>query len=296
MRQFSADFRRFWARRLMRVFVLGAIAIAALSIGYSATQGHKPSASEIQQFHSQFGNPPVILGPDGRRLPPEDVYGLGPQDTRLNVHDKLPVKIDGAGQTLLFVALVLGASFVGADFNAGSLTSQLLYEPRRWRLYLAKGMAVFVGCVLFSLGMTAFVALVTWIGASIHGVTSGVDGAWINARLVQTTRLAVVVGLAGVMAYTVALLTKRTAAAVIIFLAQVPLMFMINPQRGPFHWLSHYSPMRALMVLATPITRDSGDEFLVAIRTHQAAAVLVVVWTVVLLGISGLVFSRAEVR
>jgi hypothetical protein len=71
---------------------------------------------------------------------------------------------------------------------------------------------------------------------------------------------------------------------------------MIDPQRGPFHWLSHYSPMRGLMVLATPLTRDSGDQFLVAIRTHQAAAVLVLVWTAVLLALSGVVFSRAEVR
>ena len=149
---------------------------------------------------------------------------------------------------------------------------------------------------LFSLFFSAFIALLTWGGAAVHGVTTGINGAWINDRLLQSVRLATVVGLAGLMAYTVALVTKRTAAAIVIFLVQVPLLFMIDPTRGLFRWVSHYSPMRGLMVLATPISHDTQDEFLKAVHTHPGAATLVAFWTVLLVAISGILFARSEVR
>ena len=55
MRQFSADFSRFWARHLTRLLVLGAIGIAFVSVGYETTQGHKPSNTEIARYNAKKG-------------------------------------------------------------------------------------------------------------------------------------------------------------------------------------------------------------------------------------------------
>jgi hypothetical protein len=50
--------------------------------------------------------------------------------------------------------VIVGSTFAGAEWTSGSLTNQLLFEPRRSRVWLAKAGAVTIGC-----GLIALVAL-----------------------------------------------------------------------------------------------------------------------------------------
>ena len=62
----------------------------------------------------------------------------------------------GVEVALVVVGLMViaGCTFAGADWSSGSLTNQLLFEPRRSRVWLAKAGAVTLGC-----GLVALVAL-----------------------------------------------------------------------------------------------------------------------------------------
>ena len=50
--------------------------------------------------------------------------------------------------------VIVGSTFAGAEWTSGSMTNQLLFEPRRSRVWLAKAGAVTIGC-----GLIALVAL-----------------------------------------------------------------------------------------------------------------------------------------
>jgi hypothetical protein len=63
-------------------------------------------------------------------------------DSRIAVGKSLEGARPGTSVVMVFVGVVLGASFVGAEFHLGSLTSQLLYEPRRWRVHLSKAVRI----------------------------------------------------------------------------------------------------------------------------------------------------------
>ncbi len=51
---------------------------------------------------------------------------------------------DGVGiiAVLAVLTLLIGATYIGHDWNSGSMSNQLLFEPRRLRLWAAKGLAV----------------------------------------------------------------------------------------------------------------------------------------------------------
>ena len=53
--------------------------------------------------------------------------------------------------------IIVGTTFAGADWSSGSMSNQLLFEPRRPKVWLAKGAAVLVGTLVASaVILTAF--------------------------------------------------------------------------------------------------------------------------------------------
>jgi ABC-2 type transport system permease protein len=102
-------------------------------------------------------------------------------------------------------ALLIGVSFVGADWSAGVIGTQLLYEPRRGRVYAAKAIAVAGGAVAIGLVLIIVHALGIAAIASAWGTTGGFTDAlgdlvplWL--RILGFAAAAGVVGLALVSA------------------------------------------------------------------------------------------------
>lgn len=133
-------------------------------------------------------NPEAHFGPDG---PPDGVeleqaceemmFG-GFESTPEMYFGRDPLTIATAGDTatgvmvlLLVIVLLVGATFAGADWSSGSLSNQLLFEPRRVRLWTAKAGAVMIGgLVLAVVGIATFWAL-TWGLASIRDVSGSAE-------------------------------------------------------------------------------------------------------------------------
>jgi len=279
VRQLDAELRRFFARRIVRgAFLLAAlIVLAAVTIG---TVRGKPASTRT------FDEPGAVLVPPGTsslQNPNGPSGGAGTftfptSDTRMNVGRELRNVLEGTGVAMMFVAIVLGASFVGAEFNVGSLTTQLLFEPRRTRVHVSKAAAVAIG-----------------VGSELKGVVEGVDGTFWWARLGDGLRIAATAALAGVMAYSVTLVTKRTSAAIVLFFVQYPLLFLIAPTSKPFGFVSHYNPLRALLAVVSDPKR-STPLFENGIRTMAGGVTLTVIWVLALVALSNVIFARAEVR
>ena len=111
--------------------------------------------------------------------------------------------------TLVAGLLMLAATtFVGADWNSGSMSNQLLFEPRRTRIWLAKGCAV-AGLAAVAMGA---VLVAFWAGTMLLASSRDVETAAAVVRDIQGTS-ARAVGLAAVGAlgaYAVTMLFRST--------------------------------------------------------------------------------------
>jgi ABC-2 type transport system permease protein len=77
----------------------------------------------------------------------------------------------GLGPTVVVLLagllMLVGTTFAGADWNSGSMSNQLLFEPRRLRVWAAKAGAVFVVAgVTSALVLAAFWAAIMWLASS----------------------------------------------------------------------------------------------------------------------------------
>jgi ABC-2 type transport system permease protein len=69
--------------------------------------------------------------------------------------------------------MLLGTTFAGADWNSGSMSNQLLFEPRRWRVWTAKAAAVFAVAALTA----AVVLALFWVSFALLASSRGLDTA-----------------------------------------------------------------------------------------------------------------------
>lgn len=290
MRQLDAELRRFFARRMVRGTFLLAALLIVIVVSITTAKGHKDSG--------EFAGPLVRDPATGRisqQYGDSGTFTLETNDTRINVATSLESAIEGTGVALLFAGFALGASFVGAEFNVGSLTSQLLFEPRRGRVHSAKAAGVGIGIGAVAFAVLALVAIAMYIGSALHGVLAGVDGTFVVHRLSEALRVSAAAGLGGAMAYAVTLVAKRSSAGMIVFFLQYPLLFLLDPNKKPFGVVSHYLPLRGLLaIVVDPATATGVNER--TIHTMAGGVVLTLVWVVVIVGLSGVAFARAEVR
>jgi hypothetical protein len=110
--------------------------------------------------------------------------------------------------TLLMV--LAGTTFVGHDWNSGSMSNQLLFEPRRGRVWAAKGLVVLVGALVVS----AVVFTAYWL--TLFAVARSRDLPAGNALLLdclqQGWRGAVVAAVAALGGYALTMLFRSTVA------------------------------------------------------------------------------------
>lgn len=305
MRQLDAELRRFFARRIVRGTFLIAVLVVVLVVTITTAKGHPGHEYSLDPKTGRVTDAATgqVIGDNGSGQIPSQFAGtdengrilIGESDTRTNIGKDLGDALEGTGVALLFVSFVLGASFVGAEFNVGSLTTQLLFEPRRWRVHLAKSVAVAVGASTLALAVMAFVALAMYIGSELNGVVQGLDGAFLAHRTAQALRVAAVVGVGATLAYSVTLVAKRSSAGMTAFFLQFVLLNLIRPDKMPFGPISHYAPVRGLLAIVVKHTDAAGIQER-AIHTMAGGVVLTTVWVVVVVGGSGFLFARAEVR
>ena len=109
---------------------------------------------------------------------------------------------------LMGLLMLVGTTFAGADWNSGSMSNQLLFEPRRSRVWLAKA-----GAVLALALTTSAVLLATfWGGVALLVRSRGIDVPPEIPELIAASsgRAVLVIGAAAVGAYAVTMLVRST--------------------------------------------------------------------------------------
>lgn len=122
------------------------------------------------------------------------------------------------GVFLLITAVVLGGSFVGAEYRAGTVENLLLWEPRRLRVMATKYAAGFVSSWVVMVLALGVLTLLLILLALVNGTFEGASGRfWMDLVLVLV-RAGLMGGCFFILAMAIATVARNTTAAVAVLL------------------------------------------------------------------------------
>ena len=111
----------------------------------------------------------------------------------------------GTATLLVVLMIVLGTVFVGHDWGSGSMSNQLLFEPRRSRIWVAKAVVVALVALVVTLVVLTLCWLALWLVADLRDLPAGrevvVDGLLVALRAALVAAGAAAGGLALTMLF-----------------------------------------------------------------------------------------------
>jgi ABC-2 type transport system permease protein len=258
IRLVGAELTRLRSRRLSIVAVIVVLACVALfqlairsEVAPSAAaqaqgqQAYEQAQKEWQDSHVAYITACVQSG-EGTQ---EECESENPAPVASD-YAVVPSPFDQVGQDgvttatylAMFASFLVAASFIGAEYASGSLANWLTFVPQRLRVFASKGIAVVLGSALLG-AVTVFATLgLTALQVAHHGEPLLRSGHLAAAG----GRAVVLVALAGLVGYVLALVTRHTVAAIVVPLGYgivrtVLLAFTQNVD-APLAWLPPYLP------------------------------------------------------
>lgn len=219
-----------WRRAVVVLFLAGVVLPLVLLAGYAwetrpisdadiaeATAMAERDATQpwvAQEVAACEDDPELFLGPGGdasgcvEAITPRYENYLYRSELDLGT---LRTDVGAAAITLLTGLLMLiGTTYAGHDWNTGSMSNQLLFEPRRLRLWAAKGAAVLLTGVLVG----AAVLALFWAGAALLASSRDIaaaPGLWRDVWETQA-RGVLAIGVGGLLGYALTMLFRSTVA------------------------------------------------------------------------------------
>jgi hypothetical protein len=284
----DAELRRLFARRLVRALLLFAVLIVVVVQAVIAIRADVVER-EISTFNCFTFDPAT-----GQQVPCPDEGGgtavIEIDDRRPRIGENLESALEGMAVGVLLASVVIGASFVGADFGAGALPGQLLFEPRRKRVLLTKAAAVAFGMFVCAVGICALLTVAMLITSQTRGVVEGLDREWVGDRAADVLRLSTVGAVGAVIGLSIVAVVRRTAAAIVVMFGLVIIEPLLLNRWDFFDSLPLVQSMGAF------VTGSWGPGEFEGIDDLAEAARVLVLWTAGFVAIATAVFARREVR
>lgn len=232
IRVLDVEMRRLLARRsfrVMTVFVLLGITLAATLVFFN-TQKEDTSPAKAAAVRAAFlrdckaGNGPFYFEAGPESISPErlqqiceenaDQYTLENIQSQTFHYKELREVLFGIGPMLLIASLIVGASFIGAEWHHRTVTTTLTWEPRRLRLIGAKFGAAMIIVGLAVIALQVYLALALLPAALLRGTMEGTDAVWLRTLAGQMARIAGMGAGAAAIGMAVGTIARNTAAAI----------------------------------------------------------------------------------
>ena len=203
--------------------------------------------------------------------------------------EALPEVFMGTGVPIILIAWLFGASFVGAEWQRGTMTTALTWEPRRVRLFVAKLVATVVTTLILAVVLQTLLGLALTPAAALRGSTAGIGGPWFAEVAGAVLRGAAVATVGAAIAFSIAMAGRNTGAALGVGFAYgaiaEPFLRAWKPEWAP--WL--FSDNAARFISAQEIG------FPPMARTTLEAALLITVYALILAVLAAASFKRRDV-
>ncbi|MGN6251075.1 MAG: ABC transporter permease subunit [Marmoricola sp.] len=259
-RLLRAETTRLLARRTVAAVLLLAALLVAVVAARLIYETRPASLSEVATARAQAQvetsaggtaaelracrqDPVGFLGP--KATPPDCRRAFSPRTSDflprhpLNI-DRL-LDNDGARVALLVVAalVICAATYAGADWRTGSIRTQLLHEPRRWRVWSAKAVVVTVFCALVcAVLLTAF-----WAALFLAADHRGLDtGGLLGTTVWHVLRAVALAAGAGLGGYALTMLFRSSLATLALLFAYVAggeVLINLVPVAGGARWTAN---------------------------------------------------------
>ncbi len=237
VRLLLVELRRYLRRRAVQLLMAACVAVPAFIGVVTILNTQPPSDAEIALLEREAEmnrqaeidyctENPAEWGIDAdgtdaaaaceRQVPgPEEyAYDYGYYDT-LWIDEEQSNSGVAVASVLAILLLLAGTTFTGHDWNSGSVSNQLLFEPRRSRVWSAKALVVTGGALVVSaVVMTAYWAV---LGAVAHSRGTLGDGDLLDA-LQMGWRSAGVAAAASLLGFVLTMLFRSTVATIGILL------------------------------------------------------------------------------
>jgi ABC-2 type transport system permease protein len=231
MRLLKVELTRLRWRRAVVVLLVASVALPLVLLAGYAWETRPISDADIAQAKEQAaqdagqpwvaqevaaceGDPEIYLGPDG--VATDCAEAITPRYENYLYRSELDLgslrtDVGAAAITIMTGLLMLiGTTYAGHDWNTGSMSNQLLFEPRRLRLWVAKGVAVLITGALVG----AVVLALFWGGAALLASSRDIaaaPGVWREVWETQA-RGVLAVGVGGLLGYALTMLFRSTVA------------------------------------------------------------------------------------
>jgi ABC-type transport system involved in multi-copper enzyme maturation permease subunit len=198
--------------------------------------------------------------------------------------------LEGTGGFAIVIAWVIGASFIGAEWQKGTMTTLLTWEPRRVRVALAKVLACALAVAGISLALQAFLALVL-LPAGLGGSMDGTNSEWLREAVGIWLRAGAGAAIFGALAFSVAEVGRSTGAALGFGFA-----YFAVAEAFIRAWRPRWSPWLFgdnIVVLITGQSEDAAVEL--AGRSPLEAGVILLSYATLAFAVATALFQRRDV-
>jgi ABC-2 type transport system permease protein len=189
---------------------------------------------------------------------------------------------------LIILSLGLGATFIGAEWSAGTVTTLLTWEPRRMRVMVAKVVAAAVFVFVAVVAAQVVMGLAMLPAAMVRGSMEGVDASWFAETADVALRSSTIAAIAASIGFAIAAMARNTGAAIIVgFIYFTVLEGLIRAFRPNWaRWL--FGENAAVFLFG----REVGG---LPLHSQTRAIATLVAYAVILMLISITLFRRRDV-
>ncbi len=260
MRLVRVELTRFRSRRAVVLLALAGVLVAVVLAVVTAYQTRPLSAADRADAAAQAdlaGNDSVLQSDVADCIKDPEAY-LGGNATATECREALVpavthyyprhaldlgsvlnhrglTRATGFGLALILAGLMIiaGCTFAGADWGSGSMTNELIFEPRRGRLWLAKASAVLLGSGLVALVVLAGFWLSLWLVADARGIdVPSTDVSHVAAHVVRAVLLCMGAALGGFALTMVFRHTVTTLALLFVYSVAGEIVLGLLPWDG----------------------------------------------------------------
>ncbi|SCF35774.1 ABC transporter permease subunit [Micromonospora mirobrigensis] len=292
MSLYRTELRRLGKRRFTRymallgLLVLGAIVASAfvtnqkigaeqVAAAERAAQAHYQQAvRDTDGFRAECEKAKAAGEAPGPRGFPDDCSQISPPPpeafdpkwslpSTFRFHDDFAPTLETFAALLAVVGFVVGASYVGAEWNTGGMMNLLLWRPKRLNVLLTKLAALLTGTAVVTVLAVALWTAAFWLVGHFRGTTTEMTaGVWRSFGLTELRAVVLVLAVTAV-GFAVASLGRHTAFALggamaFFVVAQVGLAIVLQLAgvRFPDAWLL---PTYGLAWMRKEVTLENYD-------------------------------------
>lgn len=320
----GVELRRLWWRRLTKVALAAAVLVTGVTV-YTAYLATAPEsvARAVDMYEQERANFPQMVAECQRAQ--QEARDAGETEADFGCAQMQPPTLENFGAAnpipaaiftgmlktnglfYAFLAFLVGASFVAAEFSAGSLGNWLTFQPRRLRVGLSKLLAAAGGGLLVAAAGLGVAALGAWMIGIVNRPDSDLTIPLLTdlgEPLSQPVlRYLVLTMGAGIVGAALGFLVRNTGAVVGVVIGYVVVVEGILAQGVMSGRLSPWLPAlniegflsRGTTYMVERCTSAGRCEYVNATHTYTSSWVYLVVFGIVMAASALLVFRRRDV-